>query len=333
METTGADAGVLADGRTAEPQAASANVPATPSAHRVLSERPATPSTLAARAAQRAATTTSNATPWVCYEFRMQPRGKGRARTAIGGRRSAALAAFASWALLLATGPALAHGAVCADYPNQRAAQEAADTRDADNDGIYCEALPCPCLKPGQGGSGGSGGSGTTRPSPSRPKKPKRKKKPYVAPREISGVKITSVIDGDTVNARTRKGGYVEVRLLGIDAPDIGAFGGDLECGGNESSDALEDFRAQYPYVTLITDPTQDRYDADGRLVAYVQADESPDYSTYQTFMLANGWAEVFYPERDFRRVTSFERTSDDAAGQSAGVWGLCDGEFHRPEP
>ena len=29
------------------------------------------------------------------------------------------------------------------------AAQRAADTRDADNDGIYCEALPCPCLKPG----------------------------------------------------------------------------------------------------------------------------------------------------------------------------------------
>ena len=23
------------------------------------------------------------------------------------------------------------------------------DTRDADGDGIYCEALPCPCLKPG----------------------------------------------------------------------------------------------------------------------------------------------------------------------------------------
>src|SRR6185295_2226251 len=33
----------------------------------------------------------------------------------------------------------------CADYPNQKAAQEAADTVDADGDGIYCESLPCPC--------------------------------------------------------------------------------------------------------------------------------------------------------------------------------------------
>src|SRR3954454_13310839 len=38
---------------------------------------------------------------------------------------------------------------VCADYPNQAAAQKAADTIDADHDGIFCEALPCPCLKPG----------------------------------------------------------------------------------------------------------------------------------------------------------------------------------------
>jgi hypothetical protein len=37
-----------------------------------------------------------------------------------------------------------ADAAVCADYPNQAAAQRAADTRDADGDGVYCEALPCP---------------------------------------------------------------------------------------------------------------------------------------------------------------------------------------------
>jgi hypothetical protein len=47
--------------------------------------------------------------------------------------------------------PPVAHmAATCADYPNQAAAQRAADTRDADGDGIYCEDLPCPCLKPGQ---------------------------------------------------------------------------------------------------------------------------------------------------------------------------------------
>jgi hypothetical protein len=43
-----------------------------------------------------------------------------------------------------------ASAATCDDYSNQADAQRAQDTRDADGDGIYCEALPCPCLKPGQ---------------------------------------------------------------------------------------------------------------------------------------------------------------------------------------
>jgi hypothetical protein len=45
--------------------------------------------------------------------------------------------------------PSSATAATCSDYATQAAAPRAADTRDADGDGIYCESLPCPCLKPG----------------------------------------------------------------------------------------------------------------------------------------------------------------------------------------
>lgn len=45
--------------------------------------------------------------------------------------------------------PSSASAATCADYTNQADAQRAADTRDADGDGIYCESLPCPCAGPG----------------------------------------------------------------------------------------------------------------------------------------------------------------------------------------
>ncbi len=57
------------------------------------------------------------------------------------------LAAVAVLAGLILPGSASA--ATCADYGNQAQAQRAADTRDAAGDGIYCQALPCPCLKPG----------------------------------------------------------------------------------------------------------------------------------------------------------------------------------------
>jgi hypothetical protein len=46
---------------------------------------------------------------------------------------------------------------VCNDYASQAAAQRAADTRDADGDGVFCESLPCPCAT----------GAGTTRRSSS----------------------------------------------------------------------------------------------------------------------------------------------------------------------
>ncbi|MCW3015268.1 MAG: hypothetical protein JWO02_2360 [Solirubrobacterales bacterium] len=52
----------------------------------------------------------------------------------------ALLALVLAWALAV---PGTAQAAVCTDYSNQAAAQAAADTRDADGDGIYCESLPC----------------------------------------------------------------------------------------------------------------------------------------------------------------------------------------------
>lgn len=50
--------------------------------------------------------------------------------------------------------------ATCSDYSNQADAQRAKDTRDQDGDGLYCEDLPCPCLKPGGGGGGGGDPAG-----------------------------------------------------------------------------------------------------------------------------------------------------------------------------
>jgi len=80
----------------------------------------------------------------------------------------AALVIIAALAGVLAP-PGGAQAAVCADYANQAAAQRAADTRDADGDGIYCESLPCPCLRPGRTSTPPSPRAATTTRSCSRP--------------------------------------------------------------------------------------------------------------------------------------------------------------------
>jgi hypothetical protein len=80
---------------------------------------------------------------------------------------SLALLLVVALALLAGVGGEPAQAATCADYPNQAAAQQARDTRDADGDGIYCESLPCPCstARSGSGGGGSNQGSGDSDPA------------------------------------------------------------------------------------------------------------------------------------------------------------------------
>jgi hypothetical protein len=64
-------------------------------------------------------------------------------------------AVLAAAAVGAARGSEVVAARTCADYQNQREAQLHKDTADPDGDGIYCESLPCPCLRPGSTGGGG----------------------------------------------------------------------------------------------------------------------------------------------------------------------------------
>lgn len=64
-----------------------------------------------------------------------------------------------------AADPTAHAAATCSDYSTQAEAQRAADTRDADGDGVYCESLPCPCAGP-------SGAQPTPTPEPTATPQP-----------------------------------------------------------------------------------------------------------------------------------------------------------------
>ena len=64
------------------------------------------------------------------------------------------LVALAALAAGAGASPVAERAATCSDYSTQAEAQRAADTRDPDGDGRYCESLPCPCAGPGAGGGG-----------------------------------------------------------------------------------------------------------------------------------------------------------------------------------
>ncbi len=235
-----------------------------------------------------------------------------------------------------ATDPvAHAAGATCADYETQAEAQRAADTRDADGDGVYCEDLPCPCAGPGQADEDPPAKS--EEPAP----RPRRRRAQRISAR------ITEVVDGDTVKIRAydaRRPRYT-VRLIGIDTPETVRPGVAVECGGREAKSNL--LRAAFTRpqdrddnglfdtkggqgrrATVVTDPSQDTFDRYGRLLAYVTTRQGTELGRGQ---LAAGWAEVYVFERRFRHYRGYARAARTARRDRRGVHRQCGGDFHRP--
>src|SRR3954447_140380 len=106
----------------------------------------------------------------------------------------------------VAEAPVARAAATCADYATQASAQRAADTRDPDGDGIYCESLPCPCAS--ADGDRGATAGGEAR-------KARKAREPR---RQTIAGRVTDVVDGDTLAVRARGGSRKEyrVRLIGI---------------------------------------------------------------------------------------------------------------------
>lgn len=199
----------------------------------------------------------------------------------------------------------------CSDFSSQAAAQHYFDSQgggpnnnvdnlDADGDGRVCETNPCPCAGPG-----GDGGGGQVQ--------------------RISA-RIRHVVDGDTVDVRAfgaRRKLYT-VRVIGIDTPE--KYGG-RECGASRASGSMRRLAPRRARVTLVTDPSQDRFDRYGRLLAYVIR-RGRDVGRAQ---ISGGWARVYVVGSPFRRYGSYRRAQRVARRADRGVWRLCGGRFHSP--
>lgn len=109
------------------------------------------------------------------------------------------------------------------------------------------------------------------------------------------------------------------MRLVAIDTPEV--FGG-AECGGPEASAALRRLVRPGQRVIVATDPTQDRRERYGRLLAYVRPADGPQLNLAQ---VRAGWARVYvYDDAPFRQIERFRRAERTARDSGSGVWGLC---------
>jgi endonuclease YncB( thermonuclease family) len=220
----------------------------------------------------------------------------------------------------------------CGQFSDQAAAQayfialggptHDPDRLDGDADGIACESLPCPC-----------GSSPAPAPAPTPTVVPTPTAAPSPTPKSVAtrrSAQIVRVVDGDTLRLRLTSGRQFTVRLIGIDTPETKRPGAPIECGGTPASAYMRRLAFEHGRgrrVTFVGDPSQDGTDRYGRTLAYVDASGKGDLGR---LMLRAGWASVYIFENPFGRLARYQAAAGHAKNQRSGVWGRCDGEFHR---
>ena len=144
---------------------------------------------------------------------------------------------------------------------------------------------------------------------------------PEPAEAERTQAVVTSIVDGDTLSARTPGGRDLgRIRILGIDAPEVAHSPEPAECYADTATDTLSGLAPVGSTVVLVRDPAQADRDRYGRLLRYVDHD-STDVALE---LLAAGAARLYDAARSIERNQTYERATETAQDDGRGLWGHC---------
>ena len=126
--------------------------------------------------------------------------------------------------------------------------------------------------------------------------------------------RIESVTDGDTIRVGI-DGTSTRVRLIGIDTPEVKDPRKPLQCFGEQASARAHKVMDGHK-VWLEFDPTQDRTDRYGRLLAYVWLDGGGMVNEH---MLRDGFAHEYTYEQPYKYRTKFKAAERSAREAGTG--------------
>jgi endonuclease YncB( thermonuclease family) len=127
--------------------------------------------------------------------------------------------------------------------------------------------------------------------------------------------RVVKAVDGDTIHVSI--GGSTEtVRLLGVDAPELGRKDRAAERFARESADLAAELSVDRE-VVLERDPEGDTRDAYGRLLRLVRL---PDGSLLNAEMIRRGYA-LALTTHPFSLLDEFRSLEREARGAGRGLW------------
>ena len=136
-----------------------------------------------------------------------------------------------------------------------------------------------------------------------------------------SSYSVERVIDGDTIDI-SFNGTKTRVRLIGINTPETVDPRRPVQCFGKEASArAKELLSGKEVFIEL--DPSQDRYDKYGRLLAYIYL---PNGVFFNELMIKEGYAYEYTYRVPYKYQEEFKQAERDARTNKRGLWadGVC---------
>ncbi|WP_457205031.1 thermonuclease family protein [Nocardioides sp. P5_C9_2] len=214
----------------------------------------------------------------------------------------------------------------CSDFPTQADAQAfflAAGPGDphrldAEGDGLACESNPCPCTGSAPVPLVGQSTTPTPAPAPAPAPASDPSGSGSSGPVQRHTGTVVRVTDGDTLKVRVAGVGIRDVRILGIDTPEV-YF--QRECGGADASARMAELAPVGSRVVLTSDSSQADRDRYGRWLRYV-ARRGTDVGKAQ---LRAGLATTYvYRGNPFTRTRAYRRVEARAERSGRGLWSRC---------
>jgi micrococcal nuclease len=136
------------------------------------------------------------------------------------------------------------------------------------------------------------------------------------APSDAVEMTVVDITDGDTLRLRDRSGAVENVRLVGIDTPEVYP---EYECFGDEAEAEL--LRLAPIGSTLLVDPDVDAFDDYDRLLLYLW---NADGTFINLALIEAGFAEAIRVEPNELYFDDLLAAEHAAADAGLGMWGSC---------
>lgn len=135
-------------------------------------------------------------------------------------------------------------------------------------------------------------------------------------PSDAVEMTVDDITDGDTLRLRDGGGAVANVRLVGIDTPEVYPV---YECFGDEAEAEL--LRLAPIGSTLFVDPDIDPFDDYDRLLLYLWND---DGTFINLALVEGGFAEAIRVAPNDLHFDELLDAENAAANGNLGIWGSC---------